>query len=498
MASLDGLVSETTPLVASEDEFEELEKVHWTKRPSIYMILPLFALAEISRYMLNNVRMNWAITLVCRDQYNLPLSDQDPRCQKTDVQSAVSQYTALCSLIGGLIGLYMLPRISEMSDRVGRKAVFGVVFAGNILTLLSMVVLMKYWRVFGYRSIIATYIITGLFGTNVLITVMMSSYAADCVRPRERAKAMGYVQACVLIGKASGPFLSSRLVQQSGSLMSTFYGSLVLEVLAVCLLQFVVPESISPRTVDNALSAYQRKQREKTEQPLVRRWFNEFNIFDPIRSIFRIARDQSSTVMRNIMVLVVIDLLYELIIAGRAGVAVLYPQMKFGWTTVEIGYLESATACARIILLVFIIPQVFKLLRRVYAEAVSGSGVSKSEIFIVRFGNCLEVLGYTGYGFAQNTTEWIASSFVATSGVIAKPTIQSGLLNMVPKDQIGEFLGAKGVLDGLTSTAFESIGLQVYSFTVERKPELLFYMSATGYFIVICLSLLIKSTVNEH
>lgn len=465
------------------DEFDELEKLPLRLRPSIYKALPVYALAQIAAFMLKAVQMNWVITLVCRDQYSEELSDGDPRCQKADVQSLVSSYTAFCSLVSGILGLYMLPRITRWSDNIGRRAVFGIFFLGDMTGLVCMIALLKWWEYVDYRMLAVTYIVTGLCGTNVVITIMMSSYTSDCVRPTERPKAMSYVTACQLVGKCAGPFLSSQLLERSnGHLTSTLYGALLFDALAVLTLIFGVPESKRSGEVSNEDN---------------QTWLQRFNILEPLKNIWKVCREQDPQTCRNIIALLSVDLIYEIIINGRAGIAVLYPQMKFGWTAVELGYLESATAIARIILLVLIIPAIIKLLRRFFHEPEGMTGISKTEITIVRYGNALEVVGYTGYGLSINVVQYIVSSFIATSGVIAKPFVQSSLLNLVPRHHIAVFLGAKGVLDGLFGIAFSSIGLSIYSYTVSRKPELLFYMSAAGYALVILIvTLSIKTSSN--
>lgn len=491
-------ITENSPLIEEEESpgvrspedttFDEIEKLPSRKRPSIFKVLPIYAFSQISSFMLKAVQMNWVITLVCRNHYSQKLSDGDPKCQQSDIQSLVSSYTALCSLVSGVLGLYMLPRISKWSDKVGRRLVFGIYFLGDIAGLISMIILLKFWDYIDYRVLILPYLFTGICGTNVVITIMMSSYTSDCVRPTQRPKAMSYVTACQLIGKCVGPFLSSQLVQKTGgTISSTLYGALVFDGLALLYLRFRVPESKHIASLPSSEADFLNSAHQPPDRlSIMRQSIKVFNILEPLKKIRQVCREaESRAIARNILALLSVDLIYEIIINGRAGIAVLYPQMKFGWTSVELGYLEAATAIARIFLLVIIIPYVIKFLRKLFQEPEDITGITKTEVSIVGFGNALEVVGYTGYGLAVNTTEYILSSFIATSGVVAKPFVQSGLLNLVPQQHIATFLGAKGVLDGLFGIGFSTIGLWIYSYTVSRKPELLFYMSAAGYAIVI-------------
>jgi len=170
--------------------------------------------------------------------------------------------------------------------------------------------------------------------------------------------------------------------------------------------------------------------------------------------------------------------------------------MKFHWTAIEIAYLQSATAVWRIVLLICFVPIGLGILHNVYHENKNHSGLSRTQITIIGFGNALESIGYIGYGLSRNGVDYAVSYFISTSGVMAKPTVQSALMNLVPADSIGESLGAKGVLDGVTGIAFSSIGMSFYSYTVAWKPELIFYVSAFGYFVVVLHCLWLKSNLN--
>jgi hypothetical protein len=50
------------------------------------------------------IRLNWALTLVCSDEYSELLDYTSPQCQTPLIQSKLSQYNALCALVQGVLG----------------------------------------------------------------------------------------------------------------------------------------------------------------------------------------------------------------------------------------------------------------------------------------------------------------------------------------------------------------------------------------------------------
>ncbi|ANB11159.1 hypothetical protein AWJ20_3960 [Sugiyamaella lignohabitans] len=368
--------------------------------------------------------------------------------------------------------------------------------------LLFMSMTLKFWQIFDYKWIVLSYIITGIFGSGVLSAVMVSSYVTDSIKPRDRATAMGYVTACVLTGKALGPLISSHVIRcMNGKLIGVPLVACLFDAAALVWWKFT-PESRQLSVNTKSMPMSRREEGSALSLALDR-----LNIFRSLYTIKNIAASQPNPASKNIFILISIDLLFEIIISGRANIAILYPEMKFGWTAVEIGYLQSATAVYRIVLLVLLIPHFIKLLQKYYDEdeeeltgqiAMQEHCITRSQKVIIAIGNCFECVGYMGYGIATKGLEYSISYFISTTGVFSKPAVQSGLLNLIPADQVGEFLGAKGVLDGITGLMFSSIGLSFYSYTVARNPAIIFYVCTFGYLIVVLLASRLRLNRQLH
>jgi hypothetical protein len=212
-----------------------------------------------------------------------------------------------------------------------------------------------------------------------------------------------------------------------------------------------------------------------------------------IRTIVRVVRHQEKATAYNTLILLSMDVLFALIVAIRAGIAVLYPELKFGWTLVEIGMLQSATALYRVGILLIVMPLAIRLAQHIWNEHRQSHEVTKTDKLVLAVANLAETIGYSGYAIATNGWQYAVSYFIATTGVVAKPVVQASLMNIVSQQDIGAFLGSKGALDSIISVAFTSIGMSIYAATVAWKPEALFILSAIGYLVAVGLSLSLRS-----
>lgn len=420
---------------------------------------------------------------MCRDFYGQPLDYSSQQCQTAAIQSKLSQYSALCALVQGLLGIMFIPRLSKRSDVLGRRAIMLWCLVGRVASIAAMSFFLEYWQTFSYRWIMVPAVLDGVFGAAVLAGVLISLYTSDCVPARDRSKAMGYIQACDLVGKSAGPFLSSTIIARTHSLQSLFVLAAVFELAGVASVVLFARESTTKDHRDKAREAHASDTATGLQT---------LNPAAAVSTIVQVIKRQDRPAARNTIILLSMDVLFALIIAIRAGIAVLYPELKFGWTLVEIGMLQSATALYRVFVLLVIVPLVIHVAHRIWREDKLTSGVSKTDKLVLIIGNIAETLGYSGYAIAANGAQYAFFYFVATTGVVAKPVVQASLLNVIPQHDAGVFLGSKGALDSIISVAFTSIGMSIYAATVAWKPAALFVISAVSYAFAVGLSAMLR------
>jgi DHA1 family tetracycline resistance protein-like MFS transporter len=133
---------------------------------------------------------------------------------------------SLCQLISG-------PVWGNMSDRLGRKTVLIISQIGATIGWAMLAFAPNIWIVFLAR------IIEGTSGGNIGIT---QAYAADVVRPEERARAFGLIGAMFGAGMVFGPAGCGFLFAHYG-FKAPFLAAAALQLLTLLLTIFLLPES---------------------------------------------------------------------------------------------------------------------------------------------------------------------------------------------------------------------------------------------------------------
>jgi DHA1 family tetracycline resistance protein-like MFS transporter len=145
------------------------------------------------------------------------------------------------SQIGVLTGLYALcqflgtPVLARLSDRFGRKPIFLLDIAGNVLGFLILGFATSLWMLFLAR------LIAGLVAANVPIA---QAYIADVTTDTDRSKSLGIIGAAFGLGFTIGPALGGILSRSGGFALPAFV-SAGLGILNFLLVATLLPESVS-------------------------------------------------------------------------------------------------------------------------------------------------------------------------------------------------------------------------------------------------------------
>lgn len=141
--------------------------------------------------------------------------------------------------IGFLTGLYALcqfigaPIIGRLSDKIGRKPMFLLDIAGNIIGFLILASASSLWMLFLAR------IIAGFVSANVPIA---QAYISDVTPPGERSKALGLIGAAFGLGFTIGPALG-------GILSKNGYAAPALVSAGICAVNFLLIFAFLPESV---------------------------------------------------------------------------------------------------------------------------------------------------------------------------------------------------------------------------------------------------------
>ncbi|TAE26223.1 MAG: MFS transporter [Candidatus Kapaibacterium sp.] len=150
--------------------------------------------------------------------------------------------------VGILTGLYALcqfvgaPILARLSDSLGRKPMFVLDICGNIIGFVIIGFADALWMFFAAR------ILAGLVSANIPIA---QAYIADITSEAERSKALGLLGAAFGCGFTIGPAIGGILLR-SGEFALPAFLSAALGVINVCVVIFLLPESLSPERMSLA------------------------------------------------------------------------------------------------------------------------------------------------------------------------------------------------------------------------------------------------------
>jgi sugar phosphate permease len=110
------------------------------------------------------------------------------------------------------------------------------------------------------------------------------------------------------------------------------------------------------------------------------------------------------------------------------------------------------------------------------------------ELVVIQISIFFDFLGYVGYTLVRSSALMTLSGIVAALGSLATPTLQSSLTKHVPRDRVGQILGAKGLLHALARVIAPTLCNLVYSLTVGKFTQTVFVSLAAVFFLAICSS----------
>lgn len=487
--------NERTPLQRNKSttkRFTKLHKIPWWKRPSPWILFPVFGLYQLGQQMQKIMQPNAFISLACKTTFNEDISFQDPRCSSAEIQEFVSKFTAFSSFIAGIAAVWIMPRISSLSERYGRKSAFIYFLILNCLCVSSYLIALQWWYIVGFKFTLLSFFLLGASGTDMLLWVAISSYVADCVQPSKRTHVMSYSTAVEMGASIFGPMVVSGIVKKFDNLMYGFVWSLAFELLALIYCIFILPESKSKKSMDKAKESYSKNNTESWWSTV----YHTFNIVKPVKTIWRVATNETPILKRTILALTVLEIGYTAAGEFKGSPEFLYFQMAFGWSAIEIGYMMSMVAICKVFLLGLLVPFLLRQIPKwLWGEddLEDKEGVSKLELWIIRFGFIMEVIGCIMFAYAQNSKQTYSAAIVESFGIVARPLMQSAFMNTINKNELSDFLYSKGALTVIIAITIASSGMSVYSWLVKYYPVLIFIFTALMFFAALCVSPWIKT-----
>lgn len=429
------------------------------------------------------------------------LGGDNPQCRIPEVQSLVTKFTLAITIITGMISAIMSPVLGAWSDRNGRKRILAISSLGGFLTEVITILAGKYPDVVSYQWLLAGAVFDGLCGSFIAGMALTHAYAADCTPPPKRTVAFAYFHACLFSGIALGPLLAAALFRLTHSLVTVFYVALGIHTFFILTLLLVVPESLTKKRQEVAREKHAAKGLFTANQTWMGTLKNT-NPLAPLKVLWPTGRGNTKHVRANLVLLATVDTIIFGVAMGVMTVIVYYSGYQFGWQTSETSLYVSVVNSTRVFTLVVILP-IFNYLirtiprnrrRRESGSAIPErhSGADSIDLFVIRLSVLFEIIGYLGFTVTRSGPLFVASGIMASMGGVGSPTLQSALTKHVPHDQIGQLLGATGLLHALARVICPTIFNLIYAQTVGTYPQTVFLVLTACFVLAFTFSWFIR------
>lgn len=263
----------------------------------------------------------------------------------------------------------------------------------------------------------------------------------------------------------------------------------------VLMLIFVIPESV-PRA--RQIKARQKYRDAADSRPITSRLrkLQSFNLLEPLKILY--APGASPAVRRNLILLALTDTIVFGVGMGAAVVILLYANYAFGWDQWEQSKFVSIMNSSRVSCLLILLPSITNWYRNrqqrrqgllnTSKESSGPKGTDNFELTVIRFAILADTLGFLGYALSRNGTQFLLSGAIAGIGGIASPSMQAALTKHVPKEQIGQLLGAMGLLHAAGRVLGPMLFTGIYATTVAVFPQAYFLILTAMYSVAFAVS----------
>lgn len=494
----------------------EFQGLSWRQRPSVPILLAMVLINMAGAMASMTSMIDVLLQIICQDHYKtaaltggggsgllpppVPLDPADPRCKSPDVAAQVGYFMTAMTTTASLLTLLTIAQLGSLSDKWGRKPVLVINTACTIVERLFVMACCLKPELVNYRWILVGVAIGGAGGTTGLQMILCASYITDCIKEIYRAKVMSYVDGCFFAGIAFGPIVGSLILSCSGrNVILLLFFSLATDVLFLLGVLVVLPESRSERSrrksiVDaNALRELRAQQRRRESADnesvfesvpllsrkgvlrLVRTVVHMTNLVEPL-AFLKFAHIRAPAQRRNVYSLIVASALMTDLIGSLMSFIIILTKIKFNFTAVENNYFLFISGSGKFLVLTFLLPFLLKLGKKFYPH--SPFQVDSVDKRVLQFGFTCSALSLLLNAESPTPLVFFISVATLTLGGVVNPILRNAIIKHAPRNQVGEVLGAVGLVVNLFGIVAPMISAAIFNYTTRFRMQFVLEFAA--------------------
>ena len=507
-------VEDLDTLLKEDDEHRRLNSLlHWSKRPSVYMISLLCLVYAVAASVAAPSQ------LIILNKLSCNTVARNGVCDPVASQVLVSKFEVYSTVMGTVVSLFAAAKIGEYSDKYGRKVFLSILLMASQLSSIATIVVFNHSKTLPFGLLLLIRLLCLIAGGDPTFMALVNSYVADIVAPTKRRYSIGLCSAGVSIGSALGPILSNGIINfytklargitikgldSTGSAMipessriaiaasssitiaasiesdiekvdiAPLVVGMILWIILTFASIFILPESRSKKSRSRSISRSRSSVNLQPNGSVLGLIGGILNFFKPIMLLtypdevvpeFRNKKRDRAVVVSLIMSFLVVT-------AASMGVSIAlvqYAIYKFNWGTTDIGTLLTLLSTSTTIMLVVFSPILAHFLENIVGFKTHSNQIDHVDLVFITLAYLCDCLAYFGISIAQNSNQMFLALFISTIGAPGLSANSSAILKYYPPTKIGEFFGAMTLASNILNIGSPIIMTSIYTWGLKNN-----------------------------
>jgi MFS family permease len=499
-------IEDLDTLLKEDDEHRRLTSLlHWSKRPSVYMISLLCLFYSVATSVAEPSQ------LIILNKLSCNTVARNGICDPIASQVLVSKFEVYSTVMSTMVSLFAAAKIGEYSDKYGRKVFLSILLMASQLSSIATIVVFNHSKTLPFGLLLLIRLLCLIAGGFPTFMALVNSYVADIVSPTKRRYSIGLCSAGVSIGSALGPILSNGIISfytklargltiegldSSGSAMisessritiaasiesdieKVDIAPLVLGMILWIMLTFasifILPESRSKKSRSRSISRSRSSVNVQANGSVLGLIGGILNFFKPIMLLTYpdeiVPEFRNKKRDRTIVVSLIVCFL--VVAAASTGVAIALVQYgiyKFNWGTTDIGTLLTLLSTSTTIMLVVVSPMLAHFLENIVGFKTHSNQIDHVDLAFIALAYLCDSLTYFGISIAKNSNQMFLAMIISTIGAPGLSANSSAILKYYPPSKIGEFFGAMTLASNILNIGSPIIMTSIYTWGLKNN-----------------------------